>query len=106
MTVQGVIWLPFTVGWPTLPWGGQTLYMVYSFFGKMTYVGAFLAYWATVAAMYFSFIHESPPWSGSPYAQDSTEVYTFIGGYAGLCLVDSVVSYLFVSDIIDFYALI
>lgn len=66
----------------------------------MTYSGVFFGYWFSLAFMAYTFYLE-PTSSGSTYATklDATWYY---GGYAGLCLVDILVTVIFVPDIVEY----
>ena len=72
-----------------------------SLFAKMTLAGAYIGYWANVAAMYYAFYME-PTKSVSTFATTEDAV-PYFGGYIGLSIFDAVVSIAFVRDIVAFY---
>ena len=66
----------------------------------MTLIGPFFGYWLTMGSMYYTFVME-PVKSGSTFT-DESGLYHF-GAYAGLCLVNSIVSFVTVPNIARYY---
>ena len=67
----------------------------------MTLAGAYIGYWANVAAMYYAFYME-PTKSVSKFAT-TADATPYFGGYIGLSLFDAVVSIIFVRDVVAYY---
>ena len=100
--VNGLVWTPIAVVWPIIRWGETTMLRFLSIFAQMTLAAAFIGYWANVAAMYYAFYRE-PVLSESIWAADTSEADPYFYGYIALSVVNSIISILFASDVVEFY---
>ena len=63
----------------------------------MILTGAFVGYWANLGAMYYAWLYLDAADSGSTFVDN--EAIINIAGYAGLAIVDTLISILFVGDV-------
>ena len=99
--VNGTLWIPLTLTWPAAQWGGLTMISIIKFMAQLTLTGPFIAYPANIAALYYAIYME-------PVASQSTFVATadadpYFYGYIAASIVNSIISLLFVPDVVDYY---
>lgn len=56
--LNGLLWIPITILWPIIGFGGTVMIRFAKIFAQSTLTGAFFGYWANVAAMYYAFYME------------------------------------------------
>ena len=100
VAVNGCLWIPLFIIWPASFVAGTTTINIISFLSQLTYFGAFFAYWANLGGMYYTF-YMKPTETGSTFATNS-DAHPYFGTYIGLSLLNSLVTMLFVPDIVAF----
>lgn len=98
--LNGFLWIPIFMVWPLMFFAGSTTVNVTSFLSQMTYIGAYFGYWANLGGMAYTF-YIAPTESKSTFASKS-DATPYIAGYAGLSLLSSAISIIFVPDIVTF----
>lgn len=99
--VNGTLWIPLTLTWPASQWGGLTMINLIKLMAQLTMVGPFIAYPANMGALYYAMYME-PEKSLSTFAS-TQEANPYFFSYVALSLINSLLSYLFVPDVVAYY---